>query len=323
MWALRDRLPVTHGTSRAQRPSLDPDRPVAVSLGLCHLPLWASPCLAETTVGPSSVTRPTGPALLSLATEAARAAATVLLQHHEKAQQGGDLGVHTKSSLTDPVSVADADSEQTLVKILAAARPDDAVLGEEGANRQGRSGLRWVIDPLDGTVNYLYGHRGWAVSVAVEAVDDDGRWRGIAGVVLDPLADELFAAADGLATTLNDVAITVREPVDLPLALVATGFSYDRDHRMSQAGVASRVLTRARDVRRVGSAALDLCAVAAGRVDAYYEDSTRRWDWAAGAVVVRCAGGLTGPLPGGLPGHDGIIAAGPNLYPQIRDLVTP
>lgn len=269
------------------------------------------------------MTAPAPAALLSIATHAAREAAVGLAEHHRRRGAGQDLGVQHKSTATDPVSVADDESEGTLVEVITSARPDDGILGEEGARRDSRSGLRWVVDPLDGTVNYLYGHRGWSVSVAVERQCGDGTWQGIAGVVFDPLADEMFAAADDIPATCNGAPINVNDPVEIPMALVATGFSYDRAQRARQARTVAAVLSHARDIRRVGSAALDLCAVAAGRVDAYYEDTTNRWDTAAGAVIVRCAGGRTGPLDGGAAGHLGILAAGPALFPALRDLIAP
>jgi myo-inositol-1(or 4)-monophosphatase len=242
-------------------------------------------------------------ALLSLAVEVAEAAGAELLC------RAGDVhDVDTKTSATDPVSEADRASERLLVERLTAARPDDGILGEEGAERRGTTGLRWVLDPLDGTVNYLYGYAGWAVSVACE--DDDG---GVVGVVHDPLRGETFRAGRGAGAHLGDRPLRVTDPVALDRALVATGFAYAADVRARQAGVLAGLLPRVRDVRRGGSAALDLCSVAAGRVDAYYEDSTQRWDWAAGALVVTEAGGLVTPL------GDGVAAAGPALHRALVD----
>ncbi|MGI9017397.1 MAG: inositol monophosphatase family protein [Euzebya sp.] len=266
------------------------------------------------------MTRPDTQALLELATSAARRAGASLLSNRDRLRQGHSLRVDTKSSATDPVSVADADSERALVADITAARPDDSIMGEEGADRRGTSGLRWVIDPLDGTVNFLYGHHGWSVSVGVEQRAPDGTWRGLVGVVLDPLAGELFAARIDQPATCNGQEIRVNDPVRLPLALVATGFSYDPAHREEQAGTVGRVLSAARDIRRVGSAALDLCAVAAGRVDAYYEDDTQRWDVMAGTVIVTSAGGVVRELQA--PGRTGgVVAAGPALLPHLAAVV--
>ncbi len=258
--------------------------------------------------------------LLDLAVSVAREAADVLLTHRRRMDDGADLGIRTKTSSTDPVSVADADSERLIIGRIADARPQDGLLGEEGTDHVGTSGLRWVVDPLDGTVNYLYGHPGWAVSIAVEAQDGAGGWDGLVGVVLDPTADALFTGVAGAGASLDGSVLAVNDPVPLSQALVATGFSYDRDHRRSQARTVSTVLERARDVRRVGSAALDLCAVAAGRVDAYYEDSTQRWDWAAGAVIAMCAGAVVTPLVGP-SGTNGVLAAGPGLHPELSSVL--
>lgn len=260
------------------------------------------------------------PQLLEIAAAVAHQAADVLKAHRRRMDEGADMGVASKSSVTDPVSIADADSEQVLVEAITAARPDDGLLGEEGARRRGSTGLRWVIDPLDGTVNYLYGHPGWSVSVAVETEDENGTWQGLVGVVLDGSRDELFSAIAGGTARLDDHALTVNDPVELPMALVATGFGYERSRRLQQAALAVEVLGACRDIRRVGSAALDLCAVAAGRVDAYYEDTTQRWDWAAGAVIARAAGAEVTRLQTHAD-TDGVIAAGPHLHPQLAALI--
>lgn len=277
-------------------------------------------------------------ALEALALHAAREAGAVLLAHH-----GRQLDVDTKTSATDPVSAADREAEATLAALLRVARPDDGLLGEEGAAAEGRSGYRWVLDPLDGTVNYLYGHVGWAVSVACEEHGPDG-WEAVVGVVHDPVHDETFRAVLGGGAWLltgdgdgsgavarppasgevhaGDHALRVNDPVRLEQALIATGFAYDREHRARQGPIAARVLAAARDLRRVGSAALDLCAVAAGRVDGYWEDTPARWDWAAGALIAREAGALVTPLPGPNP-EPGVIAAGPALHQALAALVLP
>lgn len=184
------------------------------------------------------------------------------------------------------VSDADRDAEATIVDMLRSERPDDGLLGEEHASREGPSERRWVIDPLDGTTNYLYGFPAWVVSVAVE--DPDG---GLAGVVFDPVRGELFAAARGEGCSVNGEPVGVREPPATEQALVATGFSYEAAHRADQAAVVSRVLPRVRDIRRAGAAAFDLALLAAGRLDAYYERGLKPWDWAAGRLLVTEAGG--------------------------------
>lgn len=257
-------------------------------------------------------------ALAALARDAAIEAGRVLLERY-----GGALTVTSKTSSTDPVTDADRASEAALVTRLLEARPDDGLVGEEGTQRPSRTGLRWLVDPLDGTVNYVYGHPGWSVSVAV--VDDDG---GLAGVVHDPVAGETYVAWRGGGAWLGERRLAVNDPVELESALVSTGFAYDREHRAMQAEVVARLLPQVRDVRRVGSAALDLCAVAAGRVDGYYEDSTKSWDVAAGSLMVSEAGGVVSGLPA--PAHlrtgapfAGVVAAGAALHDALRAAVVP
>lgn len=282
----------------------------------------SSPCPAGTGASIGRVTSPDPSALLDLARTAAVRAGALLV-----ARAGTVQVVETKSSETDPVSAADRAAEELLVQLLLEARPDDGLLGEEGADRPAASGLRWVLDPLDGTVNYLYGLGGWAVSVACErrvgGVSDG--WEAVAGVVHDPLRGETFAAAAGAGAVLHGTdgtrPLRVNDPVPLSSALVATGFAYRSETRERQAAVVARLLPRVRDIRRIGSAALDLCAVASGRVDGYYEDSTNRWDWAAGALVAAEAGALVGHLPGP-HGDGGLLAAGPALAGPLRDLVS-
>jgi myo-inositol-1(or 4)-monophosphatase len=210
------------------------------------------------------------------------------------------------------VSDADRAAEEAISSVLRAARADDGLLGEEGLSASGSSGRRWVVDPLDGTTNYLYRYRAWAVSVAVE--DADGA---LAGVVFDPLSDELFSASRGGGAFLNGAPVRVRDVDDLGRALIATGFGYDPEVRRGQAEVLLRVLPRVRDVRRAGAAALDLCHVAAGRLDGYYERGINHWDWAAGRLIVEEAGGRVVPLSGGRPG---LAAAGPRLVDELAAL---
>ncbi len=221
-------------------------------------------------------------------------------------------GLDSKSSMTDMVSDADRKAEEAISRLLRAERPDDGLLGEEGLSADGVSGRRWVVDPLDGTTNYLYRYRAWCVSVALE--DGDG---GLVGVVHDPLAGETFRAARGEGAFVNRSPMRVREDAPLERALIATGFGYDPEVRAGQAAVLQRVLPAVRDVRRAGAAALDLCHVAAGRLDGYYERGVQPWDWAAGALIVREAGGAVLPLEGGRPG---VAAARPGLVEQLVEL---
>jgi myo-inositol-1(or 4)-monophosphatase len=245
--------------------------------------------------------------LLDVATEAARTAGELLLRRF-----GSERALATKSTPTDVVSEADLAAERAIRAILAARAPGDAVMGEEGADTPGTSGRRWIVDPLDGTVNYLYGLPLWAVSVACEDV---------VGVVYDPVRDELFAAtADGPAT-LNGTPLSPRPAATLAQALVATGFGYDPERRALQAEVVARVLPRARDIRRGGSAALDLAWCAAGRLDAYYERGINPWDVAAGELICARAGLEVQRLDpvGALPW--GVMAAPSAFAAELRDLV--
>lgn len=225
-------------------------------------------------------------ALLELAVRAARAGGDALL-----ARAGEEVAVRAKSTPTDPVSQADLDSEATIRALLAAERPDDGYLGEEeqGPAKPSRSGLEWVVDPLDGTVNFLYGIPQWAVSVAVR--DASGT---LAGAVLDPSRGELFTASRDGGATLTGAGATRPlhgpPPRELAEALVASGLAYDARVRAAQGPVLSRLGALARDIRRFGSAALDLCWTAAGRHDAYFERTVKVWDIAAGALVCERAG---------------------------------
>lgn len=248
--------------------------------------------------------------LLALAVRAARAAGAELMRRY-----GHIEGLESKSTATDPVSDADKAAEQLLLEIITTARPDDAMIGEEGTNRAGTSGLTWVVDPLDGTVNYLYQLANFSVSIACE--DADGA---LVGVVLDPVADRLFHAVRGGGATRLDAAgetaLAVSDPVRMDRALISTGFGYDADRRALQGAFVATLLPRIRDIRRFGGAALDLCAVAAGGVDGYFEEGINHWDHAAGGLIVQEAGGLmTHFAP---TGHErGWLAAGPALHAEM------
>ena len=226
-------------------------------------------------------------------------------------------GVGTKSSDTDPVTDADRAAESLIVDRLKAARPGDAIVAEESASVVQAAGERpdtsitWYVDPLDGTTNYLYGLPHWAVSVA--CADATGT---LAGVVYDVLRDECFSAERGGGASCNGRSLAVRPGGDLATALVATGFSYGAAERAAQAEVAARVIGRVRDLRRAGSATLDLAWVAAGRLDAYFEVARAPWDWAAGALLVREAGGRISWTE-----HDEIVASGPAVHAALLALL--
>jgi myo-inositol-1(or 4)-monophosphatase len=222
-------------------------------------------------------------------------------------------GVESKSTATDLVSDADRVSEAAVKELLANERPDDGLLAEEGSSQESASGRRWVIDPLDGTVNYLYGLPAWCVSVALE----DAAGAAVA-VVLDPLRDEIFTAERGAGARLNGHEIHVSGEERPERALIATGFSYSEDVRAEQAEVVARVLPRFRDIRRAGAAALDLSHVAAGRLDGYYERGLKPWDWAAARLIVSEAGGAVAELP---DEPAGLAAASPGLLPKLLELV--
>lgn len=236
------------------------------------------------------------------------------------------IGVHrTKSTDLDVVTVMDTRSEELLRSRIAVARPDDGVLGEEEGLTAGTSGLSWVLDPIDGTVNYLYGLPGYAVSVAVVVGDPTvpGAWAPVAGAVSNPSTDEVFHAHAGggahLLTMEDSCPLRVRGHDDLAGALLATGFAYDREVRVGQAAVVADLLPRVRDVRRLGAAAIDLCHVAAGRVDGYWERGCQPWDIAAGMLLVTEAGGVVSGLGADDPASDAmLVAAGPSLHPVLR-----
>ena len=246
--------------------------------------------------------------LLALAERAARAAGDLL-----RARVTSEAtGLAYKSSSTDPVTDADRDAEAMILGLLRSGRPDDAVLGEEGASASGTSGLRWIVDPLDGTVNYLYGLPNFAVSIACE--DGDGT---VVGVVHEPLSGETFTAIRGGGAWRDGAALAVNRPESLARSLVATGFSYEAERRARQGELFARLLPRVRDMRRAGSAAIDLAWVACGRLDGYYEHGLTPWDWAGGALLVQEAGGVVRLVPAasGLPGA--LVAGAPDVVEAL------
>jgi len=221
-------------------------------------------------------------ALQAVAVRVATTAASLVSRRREQV-----LGsVRTKSSDTDPVTLADTESEQLIRAELAELRPQDSILGEEqGGGEAVAGGLRWLIDPIDGTVNFLYGLPFYAVSVAVQ---QEGQT--LAGAVVEVASGRVFAAARGHGATLNGEELRCNAVQHPHLALLATGFGYQAPRRRTQAAVLATLLPAVRDVRRIGSAALDLCGVAAGWVDAYYEHGLNPWDWAAGSLIAAEAG---------------------------------
>ena len=247
---------------------------------------------------------------LELAERCARAAGEVLLSYYGRPAEG----LASKSSATDLVSDADREAERVIRELLERERPDDGLLAEEGSAAEAASGRRWLVDPLDGTVNFLYGFHAWAVSIALE--DAEGL---VAGVVLDPVRDELFAAQRGAGAFVNGEPVRVSGETRLERAMIATGFSYVPERRAEQAELLRAVLPRVRDIRRAGAAALDLCFLASGRVDGYWERGLNPWDWAAGRLILTEAGGVASDL-GGEP-HGLVAAATPALLAKLEALV--
>ncbi|MDQ1512558.1 MAG: monophosphatase [Microbacteriaceae bacterium] len=251
---------------------------------------------------------------LSVAEEAAELAARL--------RRNGVEVAATKSSPIDIVTEADRATERLIRDRLRELRPDDGFLGEESGTRHGTSGFTWVVDPIDGTVNYLYGLPNWSVSIAVVAGEPEpGTWRALAGVVVAPALGETYTATLGGGAHLGDQTLRVREPVPLDRALVATGFHYTSLIRSKQADVIHELLGRLRDVRRAGGAALDLASVAAGRVDAYFEQGLHPWDQGAGGLLVREAGGVVTGLDGSGPSYRMVLAGNPGLIADLDTLL--
>jgi len=223
----------------------------------------------------------------------------------------------TKSSATDIVTEMDRRSERVIVDRLLAARPDDGVLGEEGADHEGTSGITWVVDPIDGTVNYLYEIPSYAVSIG--ASDGDGP---LVGVVVNPVSGETWTAVRGGGAFLDGRQLRLAEPPPLEMALVATGFGYGRNRRARQAEILRSVLPVVRDIRRAGAASLDLCALATGRVDAYYEQGLQPWDLAAGGLVATEAGAVVTGLRGRPASEALVVAAAPGLVEPLTALLS-
>ena len=251
-------------------------------------------------------------ALLDVALDAAAEAATMLVDKRPER-----VGVAaTKSSPTDVVTEMDRAAERLIVELVKDRRPGDGVLAEEGAEDAGSTRVRWLVDPIDGTVNYLYGLPGWAVSIGAEV---DGTVR--AGVVAVPTFGETYTAVLGEGAHRNGERIRCNPAPELGQALVGTGFGYAAPQRAHQASVVQELLPRVRDIRRFGSAAADLCAVASGRLDAYFERGPQPWDLAAGVLIAREAGARVEGLRGAPPSEEMALAAPPGLFEPLHDLL--
>ncbi|MFC0863581.1 inositol monophosphatase family protein [Sphaerimonospora cavernae] len=261
-----------------------------------------------------------GDALLELAVSIAREAGEMLLAKRPARPEV----LATKSSPTDVVTVLDRAAEELIRTRVRQARPYDAILGEEGGETPGLSGpsgeggVRWVVDPIDGTVNFLYGLPDWAVSIGVEV---DGEI--VAGVVHNVPRAEIFTAVRGGGAWLAGERLRCNTGVPLSRALVATGFGYGAERRRVQAEVLADVVPVVRDIRRGGSCAIDLCSVAAGRVDAYYERGANYWDWAAAGLVAAEAGARIAGLNGKPANPELTLSAAPGLFEELHDLLAP
>ncbi|MFI5608253.1 inositol monophosphatase family protein [Amycolatopsis sp. NPDC051903] len=256
--------------------------------------------------------------LLKSVAEQVAAEAAGLVREAWTAMQGGrEVRVDTKSADTDVVTAIDKESEELVRERLAELRPGEPVLGEEGGGEAAGSGVTWVVDPIDGTVNFLYGLPSFAVSLAAQV---DGV--SVAGAVVEPVSGRRWTAARGHGAWLDDRRLSVSAPARLDLSLVGTGFAYDRTRRVRQGALAGELLGHVRDIRRNGAASLELCAVAAGWLDAFFEHGLNRWDWAAGALVAAEAG-ATILLPGSAPdlGEDATFASAPGIAQPLRDVL--
>ena len=222
--------------------------------------------------------------------------------------------VDRKSSSVDIVTAADRETEALIRSRLTELRPDDGFFGEESSAEAGTSGLTWIVDPIDGTVNFLYGIPHYAVSIAVVEGDPDPlSWRALAGCVVNPAIGEVYTASAGGGAYLGDRRLEAPASVDLSQALIATGFAYSAEERARQGAVIAALLPKVRDIRRMGTASLDLCAVATGRANAYFERTLSPWDHAAGALIAREAGAIVKGLGDAAPSRDFILAAAPGL----------
>jgi myo-inositol-1(or 4)-monophosphatase len=244
--------------------------------------------------------------LLDLAISIAKSAGELLMARPDV------FDLETKSSAIDFATQMDVASEKLIVGRILEARPDDGIIGEEGSSIPSKSGFTWVIDPLDGTVNYFYGLAGWNVSIAIK--DRDGVQ---VGVVFAPSINSLWSATKGGGATCNGKKIKCNDPVEFNRALIGTGFSYDVKDREDQARIVSKLLLEIRDLRRIGAGAADLCLVATGRLDAFYELGLNEWDLAAGGLIATEAGALVTGRNGGPAGKEMVIAAGPYLHARL------
>ncbi len=255
-----------------------------------------------------------------LASIAHRAAGAAVELIHTR--RPSELTIEAKSTSTDMVTQMDTASERLIRSIITGARPDDLVVGEEGGSvgaepgPSGRDQVTWWVDPIDGTTNYVYDHPGYNVSIAAGIGE-----RTLVAVVGDPTHGRTYSAARGRGAFCDDRRLLLGPPAPVEATLVATGFAYDAGRRGRQGEVVARVLPQVRDIRRMGAAAMDLCSVAAGRVDAYYEAGLSIWDLAAGALIATEAGAQLGSLDGGPVRPESVLAAHPDRFEELRQLL--
>lgn len=254
--------------------------------------------------------------LRTLAEDLARAAGTAALAGRRGLPVGQPPAHDTKSSVTDPVTEFDRAAEAYIVDQLRRLRPDDAIVGEEGAADSGTSGIEWHIDPIDGTANFLYDLPAWCTSVAAVR-SDRPITDAIAGAVYVPVTDEMFSAHAGGGATLNSTTISASKAVAVSMSLIGTGFSYLEERRVVQADRIRSLLPQVRDIRRYGSAAIDLAFVACGRLDAYFEEHLNSWDMAAGLLIASEAGAAVSGFDGGYPDERSAVAAAPGIHAAL------
>ncbi len=252
--------------------------------------------------------------LVNLAARLAREAGDLVAN----GRRTGNLGARTKSTATDMVTRWDSASESLIVEALRVTRPHDGIVGEEGARFAGTSGIDWYIDPIDGTTNFLYGLGGYAVSIA--AADSSGP---LVGAVFVPESRELFTATRGRGAFLGSTPIRCSTSMTLDTALVATGFSYDSERRRIQGARVGALLPHVRDIRRLGAAAIDLCHVACGRVDAYFEEHLQSWDLAAGLLIATEAGARSSDFAGGEVRPSETVVCAPGIHSALIEHLQP
>ena len=251
--------------------------------------------------------------LLELAEQIAKKAGELLMSRPT------NFELDQKSGVLDFATQMDHESEKLIVSEILAARPDDSIIGEEGANRKGSSGYTWVIDPIDGTVNYLYGIPGWCISIAIK---DEVSY--LVGVVHVPSFAMTWSARRGAGATCNGKPLRCNEPVELNRALIATGFAYDIERRKPQAKFIAELLPQIRDVRRMGACAVDICMVASGSVDAHFEAGVNEWDYAAAGLIASEAGAKFSYLKGIWDGEKYfVLTAGPSLFASLAKALAP